>query len=85
MEVTKVLLEHGSQVDPVDSDGCTPLHKAVERGDAETYKLLVSIIPQYIGLVLCQLFTIPQNCDIFKNRVYDLNKCLTSKRLRSIN
>ena len=42
MEVTKVLLEHGSQVDPVDSDGQTPLHKAAERGDAETCELLVS-------------------------------------------
>ena len=44
MEVTKVLLEHGSQVDPVDSHGCTPLHKAAERGDAETCQLLVSVV-----------------------------------------
>ena len=44
MEVTKVLLEHGSQVDPVDSHGCTPLHKAAVRGDAETCQLLVSVV-----------------------------------------
>ena len=44
MEVTKVLLEHGSQVDPVDSDGYTPLHKAAKRGDAETCQLLVSVV-----------------------------------------
>ena len=42
MEVTKVLLEHGSQVDPVNSDGQTPLHLAAVRGDAETCQLLVS-------------------------------------------
>ena len=44
MEVTKVLLEHGSQVDPVDSHGCTPLHWAAQRGDAETCQLLVSVV-----------------------------------------
>ena len=44
VEVTKVLLKHGSQVDPVDSNGCTPLHKAAERGDAETCQLLVSVV-----------------------------------------
>ena len=43
MQVTNVLLEHGSRVDPVDSDGQTPLHKAAERGDAETCQLLVSV------------------------------------------
>ena len=42
--VTKVLLEHGSQVDPVDSYGHTPLHKAAERGDVETCQLLVSVV-----------------------------------------
>ena len=42
MEVTKVLLEHGSQVDPVNCDGQTPLHLAAVRGDAETCQLLVS-------------------------------------------
>ena len=46
MEVTKVLLEHGSQVDPVDSYGCTPLHEAAERGDAKTCELLVSNVFQ---------------------------------------
>ena len=44
MEVTKVLLEHGSQVDPVDSYGQTPLHNAAKRGDAETCQLLVSVV-----------------------------------------
>ena len=46
MQVTNVLLGHGSQVDPVagDMDGCTPLHKAAERGDAETCQLLVSVV-----------------------------------------
>ena len=38
MEVTKVLLEHGSQVDPV--------HMAAARGDAETCLLLVSSLFQ---------------------------------------
>ena len=44
VEVTKVLLEHGSQVDPVDGFGQTPLHNAAERGDAETCQLLVSVV-----------------------------------------
>ena len=44
MEVTKVLLEHGSQVDPVDRYGQTPLHRAAKRGDAETCQLLVSVV-----------------------------------------
>ena len=44
MGVTNVLLEHGSQVDPVDKYGRTPLHKAAERGDAETCQLLVSVV-----------------------------------------
>ena len=44
MQVTKVLLKHGSQVDPVDSDGQTPLHKAAVRGDAETCQLLVNVV-----------------------------------------
>ena len=44
VEVTKVLLEHGSQVDPVDSYGLTPLHWAAVRGDAETCQLLVSVV-----------------------------------------
>ena len=44
MEVTKVLLEHGSQIDPVDSDGRTPLHWATDRGDAATCQLLVSVV-----------------------------------------
>ena len=42
--VTKVLLEHGSQVDRVDRYGQTPLHEAAERGDAETCQLLVSVV-----------------------------------------
>ena len=41
MEVTNVLLEHGSQIDPVDN---SPLHKAAERGDALTCQLLVSVV-----------------------------------------
>ena len=44
MEVTKLLLEHGSQIDPVDSIGITPLHKAAGRGDALTCQLLVSVV-----------------------------------------
>ena len=44
MEVTNVLLEHGSQVDPAESDGQTPLHKAAARGDAKTCQLLVSVV-----------------------------------------
>ena len=44
MEVTKVLLKHGCQVDPVDRYGQTPLHKAAVRGDAETCQLLVSVV-----------------------------------------
>ena len=44
MEVTNVLLEHGSQVDPADIYGQTPLHKAAKRGDAETCQLLVSVV-----------------------------------------
>ena len=44
MQVTNVLLEHGSQVDPVDSYGQTPLHWAVKRGDAEACQLLVSVV-----------------------------------------
>ena len=44
MEVTNILLEHGSQVDSVDSDGRTPLHWAADRGDAETCQLLVSVV-----------------------------------------
>ena len=44
MQVTKVLLEHGSQVDPVDIYGQTPLHWATARGDAETCQLLVSVV-----------------------------------------
>ena len=43
MEVTNVLLEHGSRVDPVNSFRHTPLHTAAERGDAETCQLLVSV------------------------------------------
>ena len=46
MEVTKVLLEHGSQVDPVDIDGRTPLHVASQRRDAKTCELLVSNVFQ---------------------------------------
>ena len=42
MRVTKVLLEHGSQVDPVDDYMQTPLHKASKQGDAKTCELLVS-------------------------------------------
>ena len=44
MQVTKVLLEHGSQVDPVDGFGQTPLHNAAERGNAGTCQLLVSVV-----------------------------------------
>ena len=44
MQVNNVLLEHGSQVDPVDGFGQTPLHKAAERGDAGTCQLLVSVV-----------------------------------------
>ena len=45
MEVIKLLLEHGSQVDPGEYfSGQTPLHKAAERGDAETCQLLVRVV-----------------------------------------
>ena len=44
MQVTKVLLEHGSQVDPADSYGQTPLHWTAKRGDAEKCQLLVSVV-----------------------------------------
>ena len=44
MQVTKILLEHGSQIDPVDSFGQTLLHKAAEIGDAERCQLLVSVV-----------------------------------------
>ena len=44
MQVTNVLLEHSSQVDPVNSNGQTPLHWAAKRGDAETCQLLVSVV-----------------------------------------
>ena len=44
MEVIKVLLKHGSQVDPVASNGQIPLHWAAARGDAETCQLLVSVV-----------------------------------------
>ena len=46
MQVTKVLLEHGSLEDPVDSDGQTPLHEASQRGHAKTCELLVSNVFQ---------------------------------------
>ena len=38
------MLEHGSQVEPADRYGQTPLHVAAERGDAETCQLLVSVV-----------------------------------------
>ena len=44
MQVTKVLLEDGSQVDPVDHFGQIPLHWAAKRGDAEICQLLVSVV-----------------------------------------
>ena len=44
MEVTKVLLEHGSQVDPVDSYRQTLLYWVAARGDAEKCQLLVSVV-----------------------------------------
>ena len=44
MQVTNVLLEHGSPVDPADSYGQTSLHWAAKRGDAETCQLLVSVV-----------------------------------------
>ena len=44
MQVTNILLKHGSQVDPVNSDGHTPLHWAAERGDPEKCQLLVSVV-----------------------------------------
>ena len=56
MEVTKVLIEHGSQVGPVYSDGCTPLHKAAERGYAETCQLLVSAALHQNSLNVCSSY-----------------------------
>ena len=45
VEVAKVLLKHGSQVDPGEYfSGQTPLHWAAKRGDAETCQLLVSVV-----------------------------------------
>ena len=56
MEVTNVLLEHGSQVDPVDSGGQIPLHWAAERGDAETCQLLVSVV--LYECLFCKVYVI---------------------------
>ena len=44
MEVARVLLEHGSRVNPLDKYWKTPLHWAAERGDAERCQLLVSVV-----------------------------------------
>ena len=41
VRVTNILLEHGSQVDPVDIFGQIPLHWAAKRGDVETCQLLL--------------------------------------------
>ena len=39
-----------------DADGCTPLHKATERGDAETCQLLVSVV--LYECLFCKVFVI---------------------------
>ena len=72
MEVTKVLLEHGSQVDPVDGDMHTPLHEAYKRGDAETCELLVSFNHNTYYWVLFCLSIITYTEYVFKKT----SKCL---------
>ena len=44
MQVTHVLLEHGSQVVPVDDYMHTPLHEAYKQGDTRIHELLVSAV-----------------------------------------
>lgn len=40
-EVAKILLEHGAEVDPIDRDGCTPLHRTTDKGFTEKAELLI--------------------------------------------
>ena len=76
------MLEHGSQVDPVDIHGQTPLHKAAKRGDAETCQLLVSValyeclffkilllLFMCILILYCLLYTSPSPRDRQKSRM----------------
>ena len=42
LDIVRVLLAHGAQVDAADSMGRTPLALAMERGDVELIKILVS-------------------------------------------
>ena len=42
--MAKLLLDHQSEVDPVDDIGGTPLFKASKRGDVEMCQLLVRTI-----------------------------------------
>ena len=41
LQLTKLLLEHGAIVDPVNARGCTPLHFAAHEGDLEIVNFLL--------------------------------------------
>ena len=56
MKIRKMLLEHGSEVDPVDELGQTPLHKASKRGDADSCEQLVGLVFMYMLLYEVLMF-----------------------------